>query len=299
MSQDRNEENELDESIDQIVDNEADSHSDSEDEKDIPDLNEEESDSEDTAENTVEEEDEVIVSIGDDEPEAKETSKAPSWVNEVRVANRQLNRENKELKNKLDALLVNNEPKDISVPSKPTLADCDYDEDVLGEKLDQWYDVKKKHDEQEFKKNQKQREEEAAWKTRVSEYQAKKDALKVSDFEDAEILVGNTLSIVQQGIIINGADNPELVVYALGKNPKKAKELASISDPIKFSIALGKLETQLKVRSQTKPSTRPEGVIKGTGGTPKDNSTIERLREEARKTGDFSKVYEYQNRNKT
>jgi len=52
------------------------------------------------------------------------------------------------------------------------------------------------------------------------------------------------LDPVQQDIILQAAQNPALAVYALGKSKDKAKELASIKDPVKFAFALGKLENQ-------------------------------------------------------
>ena len=94
--------------------------------------------------------------------------------------------------------------------------------------------------------------------------------------------------------MVQGAKNPALVVYALGKNPAKAKELASISDPVKFAFAVANLEAQLKVTPR-KPKPEPERVLSGSSraisGTV--DSQLERLREEAARTGDMSKVMAY------
>jgi hypothetical protein len=82
-------------------------------------------------------------------------------------------------------------------------------------------------------------------------------------------------------------------VYALGKNPKKLKELASITDPVKFAFAIAKLETQLKV-SNKKPAPPPEKVVGGTAPIRGAvDSTLERLRADAERTGDYSKVFAY------
>jgi hypothetical protein len=99
-------------------------------------------------------------------------------------------------------------------------------------------------------------------------------------------------------MILQGADNPALLVYALGKNPKRAKELASIKDPVKFAFAVARLETQLKV-TKRKASSKPEPTISGTGRPSGSvDNTLERLRTEAEKTGDYSKVYAYKQRQK-
>ena len=93
--------------------------------------------------------------------------------------------------------------------------------------------------------------------------------------------------------MLQGADNPALVIYALGKNPKKAKELAAITDPVKFAFAVAKLESQLKVTNRKAPPP-PEKTMRGTGpGSGAVDSTLERLREEAARTGDMTKVIRY------
>ena len=84
-----------------------------------------------------------------------------------------------------------------------------------------------------------------------------------------------------------------MVVYALGKNPKKAKEIAAITDPVKFAFAVAKLEKELKVTNR-RAAPPPERTVQATGrvsGTV--DSTRERLRPEAEKTGDYSKVFRY------
>ena len=94
---------------------------------------------------------------------------------------------------------------------------------------------------------------------------------------------------------MQGSENPALVVYALGKNPKKAKELAAISDPVKFAFAVAKLETQLKVTPR-KTAPVPERQIRGSAQlSGAVDSTLERLRAEADKTGDRTKVAAYLN----
>ena len=96
----------------------------------------------------------------------------------------------------------------------------------------------------------------------------------------------------QQGIIVHGAKDAAVLAYAIGKNPEKAKELAAIKDPIAFAFAVSKLEEQVKV-STRKPSAKPEGVLTSTArGSSMDNH-LEKLRAEAERTGDYTKVSAY------
>ena len=106
-------------------------------------------------------------------------------------------------------------------------------------------------------------------------------------------MIEDTLNNNQQGILLEGAENPALLVYALGKNPKKAKELAAIDNPVSFAFAVAKLETQLKV-SNRKAKAQPEKKFKSsTTSSGAVDSTLERLREEAAKTGNMDKVMQY------
>jgi hypothetical protein len=97
----------------------------------------------------------------------------------------------------------------------------------------------------------------------------------------------------QQGMIIQGANNSAALVYALGKNPTKAKELASIKDPVKFAWEASKLEGTMKATTR-KPRSKPERTVKGSATlSGSTDGTLEKLREEAAKTGDHSKVIAY------
>ena len=115
---------------------------------------------------------------------------------------------------------------------------------------------------------------------------------EVDDFDGAEHVVQSTLSQLQQNMIVHAVDKPELVIYALGSNPAKAKELAAIKDPVRFAVAIGKLETQLKVQPRKQPPA-PERHVRGTAGGATIDNTLERLEAEADRTGDRSKVIAY------
>jgi hypothetical protein len=234
-------------------------------------------------------EEEVIVQIGEESPPQEQP--APEWVRELRKNHRQLQREKKELELKLQQFQQVSKP--VEVGKKPQLEDFDYDADKFETALAGWFERKRQADEQVRRVQQEQEQVQQAWQKKLEAYGMAKAELKVKDYEDAEETVQQSLNVTQQGIVIQGAENPALVVYALGKNPKKAKELASITDPVKFAFAIAKLETQLKVTNR-KAAPPPETVVKGTGrmsGTV--DSTLERLREEAARTGNFTKVMQY------
>jgi hypothetical protein len=261
------------------------------------DHSEDESDPEAEAENA-DDDDFVAVTIGEESPPSddEENERAPEWVRDLRKQYREEKRRNKELQEKLAE--VSGAPKAAELGKKPTLESLDYDTERYETELAAWYDRKRSHDEAEAAKKAEQETVEREWQKKLEGYQSAKAGLKVRDYEDAEDIVQETLSVTQQGMILQGADNPAMLVYALGKNQKKAKELASISDPVKFAFAVAKLETQLKV-TKRKASSKPEPTISGTGRPSGSvDNTLERLRSEAEKTGDYTKVYAYKQRQK-
>lgn len=236
------------------------------------------------------EEDEVVVSIGEESPPSEEESQpAPQWVKDLRKSHREQQR----LIRELEAKLSTAEPKRQPLGNKPKLEDFDYDTDKFEGALENWYERKRAVDAETARAKAAEEEAARSWQAKLDDYGKAKSALRVRDYEDAEAVTQEAFSEVQQGILLQGADNPALVVYAIGKNPKRAKELASISDPVKFAFAVAKLEKELKVTTR-KPPPPPESPVKSSGRTAGTvDNQLDRLRAEALKTGDLSKVLAY------
>jgi hypothetical protein len=234
---------------------------------------------------------EVVVSIGEEAPPPEEHTPAPEWVRELRKTNRELQRQNRELQSKLQVQPTENKP--VSIGAKPKLEDHDYDADKYEEALTGWFERKRQADDINAKQQAEVMNQQKAWQAKLDGYGKAKAELRVRDYEDAEAVAQEVFSITQQGVILQGAENPALVVYALGKNPKKAKELAEVSDPVKFAFAVAKLEKELKVTNR-RAAPAPERIVSGTGrSSGAVDSTLERLREEAARTGNMTKVIQY------
>ena len=238
------------------------------------------------------ESEEVVVSIGEDAPPAEEEVRAPEWVRELRKTNREKERRIRELEAKLSATTTEIKPV-VTLGPKPKLEEYDYDADRYEQAIDQWHDRKREHDREADVALQSEQQQQKAWQSKLDDYGKAKAELKVRDYEDAEETVQQILNITQQGVVLQGCDNPALVVYALGKNPKKTAELAKLTDPVKFAFAVAKLEKELKVTNR-RAAPAPERVVSGTGrSSGAVDSTLERLREEASRTGNMTKVIAY------
>lgn len=262
------------------------------------DESEEENDDDEQDDSGEGDDEEVIVTLDGkalESEEDQELHSARPWVRELRKSHREQAKRIRELE---AAVQTSKQQSPASAPTlgkKPTMEDDDVDWDVekFEAKLTKWHDTRREIEQLEHQQKQKQQEAEQAWQSKMSGYETAKAGLKLKDFDDAEEVVKAALDVTQQGIIVQGAENPALVVYALGKNPKKAAELAAIKDPIQYAFAIAKLETQLKV-SKGKTPPAPERTVTGNGRVSGSvDSTLERLRKEAERTGDMSKVTAY------
>jgi len=239
-----------------------------------------------------EESDEVVVSIGEEAPPPEEQTQAPEWVRELRKTNRELQRQNRELQGRLQTS-AQTEIKPVVLGKKPSLEDHDYDAEKFEEALTNWFERKRQADDVNAKQEAEVMTQQKAWQAKLEGYGKAKAELRVKDFDDAEAMAQELFNVTQQGVMLQGADNPALVVYALGKNPKKAQELAAIKDPVKFAFAVAKLEKDLKVTNR-RAAPPPERIVSGTGRVSGAvDSTLERLREDASRTGNMTKVIAY------
>ena len=216
---------------------------------------------EDNSSSEEESSDEVVVKIdGEAPPQEEEEKRAPEWVRNVRKTNREQQKRIRELEEKLKTLApVEETPK---LGQKPSLEACDYDASKFETELEQWHLRKQQVEAAAQKAKAEEAKQQEAWNSKLENFQKAKTSLKVKDFEEAEETIQEILNQTQIAIIVDGAKNPAELVYALGKNPKKAKELSEISNPVKFAFEIAKLETRVSVERK-KSAPPPEKTVKG------------------------------------
>lgn len=234
--------------------------------------------------------DDVEIHIGDSPVPKAEP--APEWVRDLRKQHREAQRRIKELEAERAALKTAPEPVPV-LGKEPTLADVDYDEDKFKKAVFDWHDRKRKIDDAKREAEAEAKRQAEGWQKRLSAYTEGKAKLALPDFDEAESVVQDTLSQTQQSILIHGCENAALVVAALGNAPAKAKELAAITDPVSFAFAVAKLESQIKMTPKQKTPPPPEKTLVGAGKPASADNTLDRLRAEAEKTGDYTKVTAY------
>jgi hypothetical protein len=236
--------------------------------------------------------DEVVVSFGDDE-------EAPSSDEErdtdlARHLRAELRRRDKEIL-ELRRSAPPSQAQTIEVGDKPTLEGCDFDADTFEAEYEAWQGRKTAKEQSEAQARKAQEDQQAAWNKELEAITAQKAKLGFKDYDRAAEEVKSTLSDLQQAIIVKAASTPAqaaTLIYALGKNPQRLAAIATIQDPVKLIAELVRMEGKLTVSTRKAPE--PERIARGSqplsAGRDKE---LERLEKEADRHGDRTKVIAY------
>ena len=235
---------------------------------------------------------ELIVTIGEETPpQQDDESRAPEWVRKVRKDNREKDRRIREL----EALVGRAEQqKQTQLGPKPTRESCDYDADLFERRLDSWKERKTVADRQAAEARETEAKRQEYFNSKFETYTARKKEVagKIRDFDDVEETVLHALDDTQRGVVLAHAKDPALLLYAIGKDEKRLAELAKLSDPVEFIFAVARMETQMRTQSR-KPASAPETRITGSAPSSGSETQLNKLREAAEKTGDYTKVMAY------
>lgn len=247
---------------------------------------EEATESEDESETQDSEDEEVVISFDDEDSPPQEREEAPQWVKDLR-------KENRELKKQLKKEAAKHEPQpETKLRDKPKLADFDFDDIRYENDLDNWYQEKREYDKAQEKILAEQEEQNKIWEAKAQAYEASKAKLTVSDYDEAEFTVSEKLTPEQRGIIIGYAENPSVLVYALGNNSERLEQLSQIKDPIAFALQISKMQGEVKMRTKTKPA--PEKKVVGKAASAKSlEAQLDELRLKAESSNDLTEVLKF------
>jgi hypothetical protein len=248
----------------------------------------------------------LVVTIGDQNPteeaddiEEEHEDDTPV-IKKIRTAYRNKEKEIRDTRRELASIKaqLNAQAPQVqteTLPPEPTLDDEDvlYDTGKFKSKMMGWLQVKAKHDAEAAEREVAERADKEKWTEKMSAYKTARLSKKFDDYEDAEFTASNLLNTVQQSIIIQECKDPTLVIYALGKNETEIKRLAAIKNPVRFAMEIARLEEK-DIKVSKKPSVLPEKRVSSSGSAAgTSDSTLARLRAEAERTGDSTKVLAY------
>jgi hypothetical protein len=247
-------------------------------------------DGDDSVNQEAQDHDEVEITIGDDSPAEEAPATVAPWVSNLRKRNRDAAKRIAELEAMLKTTTAAPEP--IIVGKEPEMgdADIDYDADKFKARWREWNERKLSQERAESDKAEVEKKAALSWQQTVQTYDRAKTALKVKDFAASEDATREALSVVQQGIILQGAkDVSAALVYALGKSPSRLAKLAEIQDPVEFAVAIGEAKAFMKTTPK-KAIPKPEGSVRGASvaAAAVGSGKIDALFEKAQKTGDYT-----------
>lgn len=253
------------------------------DEIDPPEVDEDEPPGDDPPED----DDEIEITFGDGEQAARVEDSAP--IRALREENRRQARELAELRR-------TSAPKPVELGPKPTMESCEWDEDKFAAETEAWIGRKAKADDEQQQQQQRQQQEQQAWQDDLAKFGRQKTELKVRDFDAAESAFTEGLSQAQQSIVVIAAENSAKLILALGRHPGKLAELAKITNPVKFTAAIVKLEGSLKVTTK-RQAPAPDRSVRGsapfTTANGKVDKHLEKLERAADASGDRTAVVQY------
>lgn len=197
---------------------------------------------------------------------------APNWAKQLRQRQKELARENRQLKSQQQQAAVQYEPEVFNEPF-PELedADVDFDPAKLKEKVLNWTDKKAKFEAKQQSQKAEFEQLQARYNEKLSDYHAKKETLQKQfpDFGKVEAVVINELPKTVQNAILMYSDDPSLIVLASGRNKEVRDKLSQLqNDPVALGKEIGRLDKVVKVKAKPAPTIEPAPTVKAPAGKP-------------------------------
>ena len=237
---------------------------------------------------TAEDEEEEILTFGDEPTEVHETENATI---------RHMREELKKLRKEVAAKKPAEEDKPIEVGEKPKIADFDYDEDRYSEAMDAYYERKAAAEKQAASKSQASDEETKAWQAELARVEQESVQLARADYGDAFETVLTTLGQTRVSAIVKATKktgNTAKMIYALARDPDRLATFAAQPDLVEFIADIAELRGKLQMVKRRKapdPDVPQCGSAKVSGSSGSNQKRLAKLHEEAQETGDYSKYY--------
>lgn len=180
------------------------------------------------------------------------------------------------------------------IPAEPNADSLGWDIDKLEAANKEYLKACREHAAWEVREAERKAAHERIQNEQAKRIEQQRNGLGVSDYEARAALVKERLTEQQLAVLIEGADNPARIIYALGRSETRLDELAGMASLAKFAARLGQMEKEIRVTKRSPPA--PESRVSGgnasvaIGGTDKE---LERLEREADRTGDRTKIIQY------
>ncbi len=228
----------------------------------------------------------TVIAFSDDEQEEE-----PELVKKLRDQIRE--RDRKLAQFRRQPAVADDDPEPQVAERPRSVAEFDYDEDRFNAAVDDHIEAKEAHSAWKLRQTDRESARNAAQAEQTKRVEQQKNALGVADYDTRAASVKETLTDAQLAVLINGADNPAQLIYALGRSQTRLSMLAGEENLARFAVMLGKMEKEIKVTKRT--AANPETMVHGATATltQSDDKHLARLEKEAEKTGNRSAVQAY------
>jgi hypothetical protein len=247
-------------------------------------------------ENEQEAEAETKQEEAEEESEEQGEEEKKGFLKDFRKREREKDKENRELKRRLAAYEANPSDENLELPKKPKLAEFDYDDDAYEKALDNWHSQKQKIESVKQTQQQQIAQQQAEFNTKLQAYNENVTKLNIdrSKFTEAEEVVKSIFDAQQQSIMVLYAKDPTKLVYSLGRDEDIAEDLAKITDPIKFAVAIARHEGNLNMKP-TKTVPQAERKVNAGANAPavSADKKLAQLRTKAEQTSNYTELLAY------
>lgn len=128
------------------------------------------------------------------------------------------------------------------------------------------------------------------------------DEIGAKDYEATEDKALEVLGQATANHIIDNFDDSHIILYYLGKNPDEAKRIAHLleTQSIKGVAEVGRLSAQLQIKPKNKTVADPDEEIISDGNAQEGQleRKLEKLRDQAAKTGNMKALMEFKRKHK-
>ncbi len=232
-----------------------------------------------------EEESDVVIAFADDE-----TEEEPELVKKLRDQIR--DRDRKLAQFRRAPVAADDDPEPL-VPDEPSEDDAGWDFDKFREAMRAREKAVLAHADWKARQTERDNARNAAQARQSKRVEQQKNALGAKDYDAKIERVKEALSPEQLAVIINAAENPAKLLYALGGSEARLAELAGEENLARVAGKAYAMEGKITMGKKTAPA--PETMVRGATGTLSHGTDkhLERLEKEAERTGDRSAVQKY------
>jgi hypothetical protein len=253
--------------------------------------------SEDENEPSEEEEEHLEITLDGETLAPEEEEDDTPVIRNIRQANREIKKQKRELERRLAELEQSQQgagKAKVEELREPDFEeDCDSDPDVYATKFKAFHRAKSDQDKKKAQMEAQQKEQQEAWNERMKVFEESKKKLSKSgyrDYDDVEEVITEKFDQNQQALVVDVADDPALLLYAIGKKKGEVERLSKIKNLGRLAKEIGHIESRLKV-NKTKAKPAPERKVgKATSSASSVDSTRKKLEAEALQKGDMSKL---------